>query len=91
MPEFRGVPHLRDVMEQRGIAPEFVTRALNSPDLVVPATRGRFEHRLRYFDEALHREMVLRVIVEPNDPIVVVTAMKTSKFAKYPTTAGEPQ
>lgn len=82
--ELRGVPHLGDVMARRGIAAELVLRALSTPDRVVAASRGRLEYRLRYFDETLHREMVLRVIVEPDDPMVVVTAMKTSKIAKYP-------
>ncbi len=88
--EFRGVPHLGDVMAQRGITTDLLSRALTSPDRVVPATKGRLEYRLRYFDEPLHREMVLRVIVEPHDPMIVVTAMKTSKIAKYPT-SGEQQ
>ena len=88
--ELRGVPHLGDVLARRGIAAELVVRALTNPDCVVAASKGRLEYRLRYFDESLRREMMLRVIVEPDDPIIVVTAMKTSKIAKYPI-SGEPQ
>lgn len=65
---WRGVPHLGEVMHLRGITANLVHLALNEPDAIQSASRGRIEYLKRYHDAVLNREMLLRVIVDPGHP-----------------------
>jgi hypothetical protein len=78
----RGVPHLGEQMRERGITADMVHSAIEEPDAVQPADRGRVEYRKLYHDPMLDRHMLLRVIVEPGAVPIVITAMKTSRIAR---------
>lgn len=59
-------------------------RVITDPEIVQPDPPNRAIHMRRYFDEGLEQEMLLRVIVEPNESeLVIVTLYKTSQFARY--------
>ncbi len=59
-------------------------RVISDPEIVQPDPPNRTIHMRRYFDEGLEQEMLLRVVVEPNEAeLVIVTLYKTSQFARY--------
>jgi hypothetical protein len=80
----RWAPHAVKNLADREIDRSEADRTLVAPEFVVPGQPGRKIYMRRYFDTTLHREMLLRVIVEETaDEIVVVTIYKTSQIDKY--------
>jgi hypothetical protein len=63
----------------RGISRDDILDTLANPDATVPGDAGK------RVAQKIHGSQLLRVIhrIEPNGDILVITAYKTSKVAKY--------
>ncbi|HOM14500.1 MAG TPA: hypothetical protein PLB41_14405 [Rubrivivax sp.] len=75
---YRLTPHATDRIAQRAIPADWFDVTLKEPSQIVDAAGGRTELR-RVFERGGKR-LLLRVICEGD---VVVTALLTSKLAKY--------
>lgn len=84
MTSIRWTGHALKNLADRKIDRIQVERVISDPEIVQPDPPNRMIHMRRYFDEALAQEMLLRVVIEPNEAeLVVVTLYKTSQFARY--------
>jgi hypothetical protein len=71
-------------MAVRYIADEAVLTTIERPQERIPTGRGRHIYQGRYFDTIEQKEMLLRVVIEPQgDNLVVVSVYKTSRIWKY--------
>jgi uncharacterized protein DUF4258 len=84
MKPIRWSAHARKKAARREISKAEAEQAIARPDSVVPGQPPRRIFMRRYFDQVLHTQMLLRVVVEETDTeMVLVTLYKTSKFRKY--------
>jgi len=68
-------------LQRRGLSVAEVTNVIRNPEQIIPSDKGRSIHQSLIGPK---RRMLLRVILkEDAQSIVVVTAYKTSKIAKY--------
>jgi hypothetical protein len=84
----RWTEHADRSLVERQIDRQTAERTLRSPDLVtnVEGDSVRYVYQGKYFDSALGRPMLLRIIVEESlEEMVVVTLYRTSKLEKYGT------
>ncbi len=84
MKHVRRTNHARQALHDRSIDLAEVERTLAAPELTVidPPLRAVFMRR--YFDQQLHREMLLRVVIEETPAErVVITVYRTSQIVKY--------
>lgn len=73
--------HAEKRMLERGISKAEVEQVLAAPLRKIPAQNGREE--FQGWIERTGKQQLLRVLVEGNLVILVVTVMATSKFGKY--------
>ncbi len=76
------VTYTRHALQQaalRGIGRDDIVAAITSPDSTVPGGAGKV------VAQKVHGNQLLRVVhrVEPSGDLIVITAYKTSKVAKY--------
>ncbi len=84
MKRLRIPPHTLTNLRDREIAIAEVQLAIERPERIVAGYDLRKIYLRRYLDSIVNEEMLLRVIVEETETeLVVVTAYKTSKLAKY--------
>ena len=84
MKPFRWSFHARLMLSRREVEPEEAEKTLTNPDEIRPAAFPRMIYQRVYFDRALGREMLLRLVVEETDEErVVVTVYRTSRLEKY--------
>lgn len=76
--------HSEEQMRARNISTEEVEDTVQNPQQQLPAVRGRQVFQSQYFDFVEQKNMLMRVIVEPQDEdLVVISVYKTSKVSKY--------
>ena len=79
--DYRFTAHAREEMKRRGI-PEFLVHlVLTKPDQV--ADSGPDRQILQSLVEMDGKPFLLRVIVERDDPLIVVTVYRTSRINRY--------
>ena len=84
MKPIRWTAYARKKAALREVSTAEVEATLAQPDSVVAGHPPRRIFMRRYFDEVLHAEMLLRVVVEETAAeMAVITLYKTSKFEKY--------
>lgn len=77
-------PHTSNNFRIREISLDQVRRTIEAPERIGVGIDFRKIYMRRYHDLILDEEMLMRVVVEETETeLVVVTAYKTSKFAKY--------
>ncbi|HYO87357.1 MAG TPA: DUF4258 domain-containing protein, partial [Candidatus Limnocylindrales bacterium] len=70
-PAYRLSDHARDEAARRGISPSMLHMVMTQPEQVVGAYSGRKAYQLKVeIDGKLY---IVRAIVEPADPVVVIT------------------
>jgi hypothetical protein len=71
-------------MTARNIPRETVLGIMENPQQTIAASHGRLIYQSQYFDLVEGKNMLLRVIVEPDilDP-AVISVYKTSRIEKY--------
>jgi hypothetical protein len=84
MKPVRWGPHALRNLTEREIDSREAAGAVAAPDRVRAGHSGRLIYVRRYQDEVLGAPMLLCLVVEdlPNE-VVVVTAYKSSRFARY--------
>jgi hypothetical protein len=70
-------------MDRRGISPNLVEQVLQTPQQIVPETRGKKAYQSIIDFGAKKKFMVRAIVAEENDPPIVVTVYRTSKIDKY--------
>jgi len=71
-------------MERRQIPEALVRQVVVAPEQVVSSEKGRTVYQSRVQDAVLEAVVLLRVVVEEQpEELLVITAYKTSKIAKY--------
>lgn len=84
MKKLRIPPHAIDNLREREISLEQVRLTVENPERIVMGFDLRRIYMRRYHDSILGEQMLLRVVIEETEiDLVVVTAYKTSKIAKY--------
>ena len=81
MPTITYTAHALARMAERGVSGAQVEAVLAAPLLCVPAAQGHTE--ARGLIERDGRPMLLRVVVEQEMVVTVITVIATSKLAKY--------
>ena len=76
--------HAEEQMGARNISREIVIHTIENAQQRLDGDKGRQIFQSQYFDEIEQKEMLLRVIAEPeDDDLIVVSVYKTSRFRKY--------
>jgi hypothetical protein len=84
---YRITDHAREEMERRGIPEEVVAQIMTNPGQIVSIQDKRKAYQSKIgFTGKLY---VVRIVVEENDPLVIVTVYRTSKIDKYWSKANE--
>jgi hypothetical protein len=84
MKTLRIPPHTINNVRIREISLDEVRRTVEEPARIGVGYDFRKIYMRKYYDSVLDEEMLMRVVVEESDTeLVVVTAYKTSKIAKY--------
>ncbi len=84
MKPVRWTTHALRNLEERKIERDAVEQVLAAPQYVIPDPPDRSIWMRVYFDSALQKEMLLRVVVEEaEDELVVITVYKTSQLDRY--------
>ena len=78
---FRVTDHARLEIARRGISEEILARVITQPEQIVDSHSGRKAYQSRI--EIGGKLYVVRAIVEETDPMMVITAYRTSKIEKY--------
>ncbi len=77
-------PHAIESIEERQIPREWIEQIIASPQQIVPEHAGRNAYQTQFIDETSSRPFLVRVIVEEQGGgLIVVTAYRTTKIAKY--------
>ncbi len=84
MKSIRWTNHAEIKARQRAISHDAVIQAIQNPDQITPGHFPRSVYSKRYYDEQLQVDMLLRIIVEESESeLIIISAYKTSKIAKY--------
>jgi hypothetical protein len=76
--------HARSRMAKRGLSPDDVLRVVQSPEHTEEARPGRVVHQARIDVGRRGKVYLVRVFVDVgHDPLRVVTAYRTTRFARY--------
>lgn len=78
---YRLSDHARDEAQRRGISLDIVDSVLQSPGQVVESHSRRKVYQSKI--EIGGKLYIVRAIVEPTDPLTVITVYRTSKIEKY--------
>ena len=85
--EGRGLRFTRHAQIQataRRIPRDIVLETIRNPEQIVPGRQGRRVHQSRYFDTVESKEMLMRVVTEPEGlNVIVVSIYKTSRMSRY--------
>lgn len=74
--------HAKFEVARRGIDSKLVDEVVKNPEQKI-LQGARVVCQKRYFDKALEKEMLLRVIVEIEKSIKIITVYKTSQIERY--------
>ena len=68
----------------RRIPYDIVRRTIEIPQQRIPSILGRYVYQSRYFDTLHQQEMLMRVVIEPQDEdMVVISVYNTSRIMRY--------
>ena len=79
--EFIISEHALTEAQRRSIPLAVLRRVLESPEQIVPAHSGRSAYQAQVELDGVR--YLVRAIVEPGDPLTVITVYRTSKIGKY--------
>jgi hypothetical protein len=73
--------HAKEEIERRSIPLDTIHRVMESPQQIVSAYGERQVYQSKV--EIGGKLYLVRVIVEPTDPLMIITAYRTSQIEKY--------
>ena len=84
MKAIRWTRHALQNLIEREINQFTAQQAIIDPEFIIPDPPKRVIYMRRYFDEQLHQDMLLRMVIEADEfELVVVTLYKTSQIHRY--------
>lgn len=81
MPSFILSDHAKEEAQRRNIAIELIESILQSPQQIISAYGERQIYQSKV--EIASKLYLVRVIIEPADPLLVITVYRTSQIEKY--------
>lgn len=81
MPSFILSDHAKEEAQRRNIAIELIESILQSPQQIISAYGERQIYQSKV--EIGSKLYLVRVIIEPADPLLVITVYRTSQIEKY--------
>ncbi len=76
--------HAVENLTEREVSQSEADKAIADPEFIVADPPDRQIYMRRYFDVALQKQMLLRIVVEEGEAeLVVITVYKTSQLRRY--------